>query len=131
MTSLGIARQEEPRGRIVPVGIGIGVRVSQLADAAVGLIPESDAVDQRGAKRVIAQQWSAVGEFVESGDVEPPGLSDPLPHLIVQAFDQAAVGFPMCLGVAVLREHVRRRLVLPPRDELGLKAGLIEGVPQE
>ena len=108
LTGLGIAGQEQSRGRVVAVGIGIGVRVGQLADAAIRLVTKADAVDQRGVDGVIAQQRGPVGEGIEHGNVEAPSLGDTLPHLRVQAVDEPAVGFPVGVGVAVLREHVRR-----------------------
>ena len=59
------------------------------------------------------------------------GISDAPPHLIVQAFDQAAVRFPVGVGVAALGEGVHRGLVFPARKELCLDTDLVQCVVQE
>ena len=127
---MGIAGQEEPRRLVVPVGVGARFP-GEFADTSVSLIAEADTVNQPCGNSVITQQRGPVGELIERGGVGPAGFGDRLPHLVVQTFDQAAVGLPVRIGVAVLREHVRCGLVLSARDELRLDAGFIQGVTQK
>ena len=129
---LGVAGQEKPRRRIVGVGIGAAIRdTGEFGDPPIGLVPETDSVDQTAGEGVVAQQWGAVSERVQHGHIEATGLGDTLPHLSVQAFDQPAVSFPVRVGVAALGEDVHRGLVFPARHELRLDTDLVQSVTQE
>ena len=81
--------------------------------------------------RVVTQQRGAVGQLVDGGGLDAARLGDRLPHLGVQALDEAGVGLAVGVGVVVLGEQVGRRLVLAARHELGFDTGLVEGVAQE
>ena len=58
-------------------------------------------------------------------------VGDRLPDLGAQALQQPGVGFSMCVGVAVLREKICRRLVFTASNELRFDAGLLQRVTQE
>ena len=119
----------------VAVGIaGLGRntgRANQFADPGVGLVTETDPVDKPPGDGVVAQQRRLVRKRVDRGRVDVTGFGDGLPHLVVQAVEQAAVRLAVCLGVAVLREKVCRRLVFAAGDELRLDARLVERIAQE
>ena len=65
------------------------------------------------------------------GLVEVPRRGDRRQHLLLEALDEAGVGLAVGVGVALLREHVRRGLVLAARDELRLNPRLVQRIPQE
>ena len=84
---------------------------NQFSDSRVGLVTEPDAIDQPRLDGDIAQQRRAVGQTVEAVLADLARLGYRLPYLAAQAFQQPGVGFPVGVGVAVLRENVYRRLV--------------------
>ena len=96
-----VARQVQPRRCVGTVGVGSAA--DEFADPAVGLVAETDPVDQPPLHRSVAQQRRLLCQGVDVGGVDVPRLGDRSHHLGVQALDQPAVRFAMGVGVCVLR----------------------------
>src|SRR6185437_3330548 len=103
----------------------------QFGDSRVRLVAEADTIDQLRFDGDVAQQWRAVGQAIEAVLADIARLRDRLPYLAAQALQQPGVGFPVSVGVVVLREKVCRRLVFAARNELCLDARLVQRVSQE
>ena len=106
-------------------------RAAQLRDPRIGLIAETDTVDEAGGDRVVTQQRRLVCQCVQGGRLDTARGRQRLPHLSMQALHKSGISLAMGVGVAVLGENISRRLIFTTRDELRLNPDLGEGIAQE